>query len=109
MARMASNVNVNSESPKASPQMTTQARIATENRSETSRRTVAFRDAKQRRSKRSRKGQSGDEGVAGRVSDRPDDWKIPPWHHRESRKLSAEPARKMIPATLELAEKVDAA
>ena len=37
---------------------------------------------------RARAPRPGNVGVAGRASDRPDDWRIPPWHHREGRKSS---------------------
>lgn len=38
--------------------------------------------------RRARAPRPGNVGVAGRTSDRPDDWRIPPWHHREGRKSS---------------------
>ena len=37
---------------------------------------------------RARAPRPGNVGVAGRAPDRPDDWRIPPWHHREGREPS---------------------
>ena len=37
---------------------------------------------------RARAPRPGNVGVAVRASDRPDDWKMPPWHHREGRESS---------------------